>query len=308
MRRALFVFRLLVDLLGAVRVLLTAAATGPEAAPPPGAEANERAPATGPVRDAPADPAGDEEEDDLDRRELQSPHVVLDRSAESKAAATQAALAHVLARPDSIRQRAQNAATISSAVAVAVVVAAVTQLGNQEETWRPWTIALVLTALVLWTITVWRFVHVVTFGTSKHPRQPSYQALVNSYERYSEELRRRLRAAAWFSAAALAVTAAAVVSEVLERAYAQGRERQLVLSSSGMTAVASLCGWERRDGDGTRRINARVSSDELSQRMVELDVLSRPVPPGTDLEQTCREAREMRLPRGAIRAAADLEP
>src|SRR5688572_6056108 len=61
---------------------------------------------------------------------------------------TAAVMAHILSRPDSIRQRAQNAATISGALAVALVVASVTGLTDESESFGAVTQGLVFGAIV----------------------------------------------------------------------------------------------------------------------------------------------------------------
>jgi MFS family permease len=234
-------------------------------------------------------------------------HVQIDESPEARAAATGSAVAHVLARPDSIRQRGLNAATISSAVIAVLAVALVTQLaGTQTESWRPWTVVAVIAAAVLWVVTVVRFVQVVTLGPPRRVEGKGYQALINAYEAYSNSLRQLLRKAARWSVVALAVTALAVGSVVVERIYVRERDRQLVLTPQGMSAVASICGWTAEPADGDRRVNVKVSSDQLSNQVVEVDVLSRPVRPGRPTE-CAAETPEMRLPRSSILAAGDLD-
>lgn len=75
-------------------------------------------------------------------------------------------MAHVLSRPDSIRQRAQHAATISGALAVALIVAAVSGLANEVESFKEATKWLVYVATVAFaTSTVW-WVYVVVFPHS----------------------------------------------------------------------------------------------------------------------------------------------
>jgi hypothetical protein len=129
--------------------------------------------------------------------QVYAPHIKIDESPDSTAAATGTAVAHVLARPDSIRQRALNAATISSAVIAALAVASVTQIaGAETESWRPWTLAAVVVAPALWIVTVAAFVRVVTLGPSREVEGSGYQALVDAYEEYSNSLRRLLRVAA----------------------------------------------------------------------------------------------------------------
>lgn len=266
---------------------------------------------------------GDDDQHHADGHQEQSegyePHIEIDKTPESTAAATGAAVAHVLARPDSIRQRAQNAAAISSAVIAALAVASITQIaGSGTESWEPATVVLVLLALSLWIVTIAAFVRVVTHGTREKLEDSSYQGLIKEYEAYSNRLRGRLRTAAGYSAVALVVTAFAVGFEVFERNYERHRERQLVLTPSGMSAVASLCGWRGSPDDADNRVNVRVSSDELSNQIVELSVLSRPAQasdarPNRALDQELHEkcaapTPELRLPRAAILAAGDLDP
>lgn len=239
------------------------------------------------------------------------PHVEIDTSQESTASATGSAVAHVLARPDSIRQRAQNAATTSSAVAAALLVAAVVQLTRDEyESWRWWTMASVAFALISWIVSVGLFVHVVTHGRSPRPQDRTYQALVEAYEDHSANLRSRLRRAAIASGVALVVTAIAVMFQVAERTYTRERDRQIVLTAAGVSAVARLCGWRVGESRADPRVNVRVSTDELAKTIVKLNVVSRPSEPtfGAEVEDCQAPTSEMRLPRGSILATNDVEP
>ena len=206
--------------------------------------------------DAHCEPNGDTSKGDplveLDKGDDTSqgdPHVELDSRRDASAAATGAALAHVLARPDTIRQRAQNAATISSAVAAALVIAAVARVGSETaEDWERQTLGLLGLALFAWVLSVAGFVIVVTRGErDKKPKDRSlsrYQNLVNSYERYSNMLRRRLQKAAVLSGAALLLTVGAIVAEVLEEVHSPERDRRLVLTQRAATTVAALCAWD----------------------------------------------------------------
>jgi len=124
-------------------------------------------------------------------------------------AAMGAAVAHILERPDSIRQRAQTAAAIASPVIAALVIAAITGLLREEtEACNTLTIALVVIATVAWVISVVFFVYVVAFARGK----PGYPTLLTASEKYANTLRKRLRIAAVSSTVArfLAVVAVGV--------------------------------------------------------------------------------------------------
>jgi hypothetical protein len=74
-----------------------------------------------------------------------------------------------------------------------------------------------------------------------------------------------------------------------------------------MSAVASLCGWPEETLNADQRINVSVSSDELSNQVVELDVYSRPASSGARPTKCTAATPEMRLPRSAILVAGDLQ-
>jgi hypothetical protein len=104
--------------------------------------------------------------DKLRRRPIRhdGPRIQLDFTGkDATAAATGAAVAHVLSRPDSIRQRAQGAATISSAFAAALVIAVLGHFTSGAETWNDSTVVLVFLATVLWAVTAGMFVYAVAF-------------------------------------------------------------------------------------------------------------------------------------------------
>jgi hypothetical protein len=280
---------------------------------------------------------------EMDEGDRDEHHIEIDETdAQSRAAATGAAVAHVLGRPDTIRQRAQNAATISSAVAAALVIAAVAQLAKDNtETWEPWTVALVVMALGAWVLSVVMFLRVVTHGVRDEEKQenklwkslkralrrgrstdsnsatglhggsisdgqkPSYQELINCYENHSHRLRFRLRRAAWASLGALTLTVAAIAAEVGEEYHSPKHTRQLVLTQSGASAVARVCGWTSAIVPGDTRIIVKVATRELSNQMVLVSVLSRP---GRRRESECNARTDrIRLPRSAILASSDLE-
>jgi hypothetical protein len=119
------------------------------------------------------------------------------------AAATGAAMAHVLSRPDSIRQRAQHAATISSAFAAALVIAALGHLTGADESWARSTEILVFAAVLTWAVTAAMFIYAVAFIAKDQTSSTDLQTLVNAYENYADRVRQRMRWAAGVSAFAL---------------------------------------------------------------------------------------------------------
>lgn len=267
-----------------------------------------------PDRGEPDRDHADRDEPDADRDE---PDIYIDTTDEqTAAAAVGAAVAHVLGRPDTIRHRAQNAATISGALAAALVIAALSQLtGSGTESWNVITVVFVLLAVCAWAGSVALFIYGVThidrertpLDRERTPRNVDYQQLIEDYERYSSKLRRHLKRAARFSGLALLLTVVAIVLEVGERVRSAKDPRQLVLSEGGASAVAELCGWD--EGALTRdpRINGRVAANDLSKTIVLVLVDSRPSP----IPERCTPARRsnnIRLPRSTILATRDLGP
>ena len=213
--------------------------------------------------------------------------------------ATEAVVTHVLARPDSIRQRAQSAAGIATAVAAALALAVAGQLlGNNEEDWRDETIVAVVAALVGWLVTVWSYVHVVTLGQRKPgPNEGDVHDLIHLYEVYSNQLRTWLRRAALCSALALPATAIAVTLVVSERLHDDVDTRSLVLNARGSAAVAALCHWMVPPYAQPHVVEAELAANDLSKQMVEARITAGR---GTG---KCRGGNLMvRLPRGVILA------
>ena len=119
------------------------------------------------------------------------PTIEFDRREDSVAAAMGAAVAHILERPDSIRQRAQTAAAIASAVIAALVGAAITGLLREEtEAWNTRTIVLVVLATVAWVVSVVFFVLVVVFAQGKPTGEP-YPKFLRQFQEYANTLRKR---------------------------------------------------------------------------------------------------------------------
>jgi hypothetical protein len=204
------------------------------------------------------------------RRWLCSSHdvanVKLPSDDDSIAEATGAVVAHVLSRPDSIRQRAQNAATISGAITVALVVAAVTGLSDAGEPLRPWTTWLVGAAIVAFAISTGLSVYAVVFP-HRRTGELDYFELVAQYERYADEVRQKMRWAAAAAAVALAITAAAAIAEIAERASSNDVPMDLVLTDEAMSAVSSLCGWGGKVGPA---ITGELSEEDLTKDIVEI--------------------------------------
>ena len=236
-----------------------------------------------------------------------APHIKLDLT-EQSGAATGSAMAHVLARPDSIRQRAQNAATISSALAAAVAIASIGLLTETEaEDFRFWTKAAVVLALVLWAAAVWRYIHVVTLGPERDtPPNATYRDIVEAYEDYSDHLRRNLRRASHVAGAALFATVVAVSMEIIERTSSKERGRELVLAPDTMAALAMACRWTDWSAGDDRRVRVSVSSDELGKEVIELVVRRRVVVPKDARRRCGAPTPEIRLPRDGVLLAGDV--
>lgn len=194
------------------------------------------------------------------------------RDPDSRGAATGAVIAHVLSRPDSIRQRAQNAATISGALAVALVAAAITGLTGEDESFQDLTIGLVCGAIISFAISTLLSVYAVVFP---HPMMGNrgYRRLIKEYEGYADEVRQKMRWAATATGLALALTAGAVVVEIFERASTDSTPMSLVLTPQAMSAVERLC-WDGRKMTDDRTVAPQISGDlredELSKAIVEV--------------------------------------
>jgi hypothetical protein len=236
------------------------------------------------------------------------PYVTLDLSdPESRAAATGAAMAHVLSRPDSIRQRAQNAATISSAVAAALVIAALGHVAGGEESYGTITICLVVAAILLWAVSVAMFVYAVAFVDRHRPKPEDYQDLVAAYEPYADRVRQKMRRAAGVSATALIFTVLGVSFALGER-IGSDTPMRLSLSSNGLSAVVTLCEWSAIKTPLTH-IDATLRAEELSHSVVQVkDVIGhfKPSPNGRrPKSRRCTCTKTVRLPRSSVRGAID---
>jgi len=223
---------------------------------------------------------------------------------ESVPEATGAIIAHILSRPDSIRQRAQNAATISGALAVALVVAAVTGLADEGASFKPWTSWLVYGAIVAFGISTLLSVYAVVFP---HPSSgdKNYTELVKQYEDYADEVRQKMRWAATATVVAVVLTAGAVIAEVDQRTSADVESMNVVLTPEAMSAVEELCEWGRTM---TRQIKGHLRKDELAKDVVEIENVSYTPdkdgkPPAGSACSTCTGT--VRLSRRSIRAAKD---
>jgi len=255
-----------------------------------------------------------------DDSEPDEPNIKFDESPASVAAAMGAAVAHILERPDSIRQRGQTAAAIASAVIAALVIAAITALlREQTEAWNTLTIVLVVLATVAWVVSVVFFVLVVVFAQGK-PTGQQYPEFLTDFQAYANTLRKRLRVAAVSSTVALILAVAAVGGEVWELQTSRLRERLLVLSPAATTAVGQLCGHalpadEVRRGKWT--IHGKVGTTALSRPLVAVEVMwivdadrsepRKPCNPPAPRLVRREGGTTVRLPKDAIRASAEVQ-
>jgi hypothetical protein len=250
-------------------------------------------------------------------RRRDEPHVVLDdtRAVEPiedegvKAAAVGAALAHVLSRPDSIRQRAQNAATISSAVAAALVIAGLSQLaGGKLSVDRPGGIALLI-AVVLWVVSVGMSVYAVTFIDKGGTPNRGFQPLVDSYEEYAVKIRAKTRVAATFAGFALVATAAAMFIEMLELKSPPDQKMQILLTDDGAVGVRAICSRESSD---SIRLEGLVATTDLRRPLVHIkDVKLVPKAAGKKPQAPAKcvvDGVDVEVPRSAIRAVRNTDP
>ena len=249
------------------------------------------------------------------------PHVTLDgiEKDDARAAAAGAALAHVLSRPDSIRQRAQNAATISSAVAAALVIAGVSQLaGGKLSPLSPGGVALLI-ALGLWAIGVGMFVYAVAFIDKDQERPEGYQALVKSYETYADKVRKQTKRAAMVSGIALFATVVAMVVESFELKPSEP-EMHILLTEDGAADVEAVCSSDKPPSDKPppdpipNLLVGDVAASDLSEPLVQVKNVKPTTtkkPAGAQARPTvCDDAEgiDVRVPRSAIRAARNTDP
>jgi hypothetical protein len=249
------------------------------------------------------------------------PHVVLvglEEGREAKAAATGAALAHVLSRPDSIRQRAQNAATISSAVAAALVIAALSQLAGGEEDFRRGTFIACGFAVFFWLCSVGFFVFAVTF-VSKNVTAASddvpnvdveasegYQELVRCYELYADDVRAKMRVAAVSSFLAMVAAAFAVTFEVAEFANSTDKRMQFILTRNGAASIDALCDWGGK-ASATTPVVGNVAADEMNDTLLEVsDVVLLDAPKSKKGAACIESGIDVRLPRSVIRVSREV--
>lgn len=225
---------------------------------------------------------------------------------EARGAATGAVMAHVLSRPDSIRQRAQAAATISGALGVALVVAAVTGLTDEGESFKDWTVRLVCGGIVLFAISTWLSVYAVVFPHRRSGLR-DYRQLVKDYEDYADEVRQKMRWAATATVGALVLTAGAVVAEIAERVAREDSKRMaLVLSPQAMSAVEKLCSDSRKMADHRkgapqdRKMERLVTADLPEDRPLGKDIVELE---NVKLENEQCDKGTVTLPRKSIRAA-----
>lgn len=202
---------------------------------------------------------------------------MLDTEKDSTAEATGAVVAHVLSRPDSIRQRAQAAATISGALGVALVVGAITVLTKEGESFQPGTIVAVCAGIGGFALSVWLSVYAVVFPHDIRRQEATtapisggsrYQPLIKGYERYADEVRQKMRLAAAATAFALVATTAAVVLEIIERT--DSKLMTLVVRPEAMPSVRSLCLQDGRPigGGDAAQITGELREDQLGKDIV----------------------------------------
>jgi hypothetical protein len=252
--------------------------------------------------------------------ELDEPPIELDTSQESIAAATGAAVVHILDRPDSIRQRAQNAATIANAVVAALVIAAFSGFAREQvESWTDVTKVLLILAGATWVGSVVLSLTAVAFVRPEKGASNRYPHYVLSYQRYASRVRKRLRLATVSSTIALVVAALAVAAEIAELTSSGHQERMLVLTPIATSAVAQLCGQTAPAAPGERAsqwsIQARVGTTALSRQLVPVDVTyivhqnggtRLPCVDGAVRLSRREDGITIRLPRAAIISSAEV--
>lgn len=252
------------------------------------------------------------------------PHVTLELGPDAiNAEVTAAALAHVLSRPDSIRQRAQNAATISSAVAAALLIAALGRITADKDLLNVATIVFVGAAIFLWALSVALFVHAVAFvdkpttpwgesdsTTSAEKTPPAgYQLLVNTYEVYANEVRDNMRRAATASGLAIGLTVLAMGIAFVDTQSSDDKTMSLALSPEGASAVRMLCGWSNFSAPLTH-VEGDLSADELGDVVLRVEnVIGHFGPSGKRREpaepRACPAAKQLHLRRSMVRGAVD---
>lgn len=232
------------------------------------------------------------------------PQVTLEQQP-GRSEVTAAIMAHVLSRPDSIRQRAQNAATIAGALAAGLVLAAVSSLtgGSGLVDWA--ITAVVCAAILCFALSAVLSVYAVAFPHEYQgvkTAEDHYQQLVEDYEQYADEVRQKMRIAAAAAFVAVSLTAVALVIEIAARVAADDTEAVTVLlSPAGATAVGELCA---RGDDVSATITAIAPPDELAKAVVELTgVKVQPSSPAAGGPSQVACAGTITLPRTAIRAA-----
>jgi hypothetical protein len=257
----------------------------------------------------------------FDRPEHDGPWIKLpledtDANKEARAAAVGAATAHVLSRPDSIRQRAQHAATIASAFAAGLVIAGVSQLAGVGEEFEPFTILSAFLAIGLWALSGSMFVYAIVAVDKAQVKPDKAQVktpeelgeLIQEYERYADRVRQKMRRAAFLSAPALFFTVLAVMAEIVELRHSGDKQMRLVLTADGASRVRRLCNWERFPR--LEYVEGLLPADRLAEPFVSIEDVTGQFGNERDAVASdpvaCSSGRTVRLARSAVAAALEL--
>jgi hypothetical protein len=185
------------------------------------------------------------------------------------APAAEAVISHILDRPDGIRQRALNAATIAGAAAA--VLAAFGGLGGLSQRHVAVQV-LVGTALCMWLASVLLYVRVIAYSHRNSVKPLNLDAMLETFTKYAIQVRARVKLGTNVACFAVLLTAASVIAFAVDTIHASGRENKrehLVVAAPTALALATLCNWSvPAKPDGAQQIVATVRESDLAKKVV----------------------------------------
>ena len=216
-------------------------------------------------------PRGKDAKSDKPDAKSDEPAVELSRDVDvqDQPAVLEAWTTHVLDRPELIRARAVNGATICAAVATALAAFG----GLKGLSGRPVEVQFaVVAAVITWLGSVWLYSCAIVYSHSrKHPNEPAAKTvnqLVKRFDNYAGEMRTRVRRGHIATGVAFALTAVAVSGLGAERAAQQSRSVHVTLAAPAARAVVHQCDWSKRRA----RLEAKVRITDLQRRVIPLDI------------------------------------
>ena len=179
---------------------------------------------------------------------------------------------HVLSRPDGVRQRALNAATIAGAAAT--LLGAFVGLAGLSERSVP-VQAVVGVALAAWLFSVFVFLRAIAYSHESNVQPPTVDEMLRKFTEYSEEVRARVKLGIFVAGVAIIFTIASLF--LLAWTSIGEHERRepfyVWLAPPAGAAIAKACPRStQRIGDARvgLRIRAKVREIDLAKAIVVL--------------------------------------